>query len=228
MLDEILKALKNKYENLGFTEKAFGAVADFLLPTVTEESQIEGAINGVEPLLKGFQGDVDKRVADAIIKTKLEVKKDPKEQEKKPAKTSTKTGVAPETGEEKKDDEQVPAWAKLLIDQNMELKEEVLNMKAGKAAETRKQKLESILENAPESLKTTVLKDFGRMKFDTDEDFETYLTEKKTDCEAFSKELTEKGLGAITKPGGLPKPGEGGSAKEASKEEVAAVLNLLI
>jgi hypothetical protein len=34
-------------------------VADYLSKTVTEESQIETAISGVEGLLKAFQGDID-------------------------------------------------------------------------------------------------------------------------------------------------------------------------
>ena len=60
MKTKILSKLKTKYSNLGFGEKAFDGVADYLSKTVTEESQIEAAIAGVEPLLKAFQGDVDK------------------------------------------------------------------------------------------------------------------------------------------------------------------------
>lgn len=60
MKTKILSQLKTKYANLGFGEKAFDGVADYLSKTVTEESQIEAAIAGVEPLLKAFQGDVDK------------------------------------------------------------------------------------------------------------------------------------------------------------------------
>ena len=44
MKDKILTALKTKFQNLGFTEKAFGGVADYLSATVTEETQIETAI----------------------------------------------------------------------------------------------------------------------------------------------------------------------------------------
>ena len=55
MKTKILSKLKTKYSNLGFGEKAFDGVADYLSKTVTEESQIEAAIAGVEPLLKAFQ-----------------------------------------------------------------------------------------------------------------------------------------------------------------------------
>lgn len=223
MLEQILKALKDKFKDLGFTDKAFGAVAAFLATTVTEEGQIEEAISGVEPLLKGFQGDADKRVTDAILKAKLEAKKEEKP-EKKPQTKPPKVGEESEPEDKNSDD--TPEWAKLLIEQNKELNQKILNIESGKATENRKQKIESLLKDAPESFKATVLKDFGRMKFDTEEDFESYFSDKKTDFEAFSKELTEKGLGVIGNPGGGQNL-SGQPPKEASKDEVSAVLNIL-
>lgn len=59
MKEKILVALKTKYKTFGFSDKAFDGVADYLSKTVTEESQIETAIGGVEGLLKAFQGDID-------------------------------------------------------------------------------------------------------------------------------------------------------------------------
>ncbi|WP_106832257.1 hypothetical protein [Parabacteroides pacaensis] len=59
MKEKILVALKTKYKTFGFSDKAFDGVADYLSKTVTEESQIETAISGVEGLLKSFQGEVD-------------------------------------------------------------------------------------------------------------------------------------------------------------------------
>ena len=55
MKDLILKVLKTKYKNLGFSEKAFEGVADYLAKTVTDEANIETAIDGVEGILKIFQ-----------------------------------------------------------------------------------------------------------------------------------------------------------------------------
>ena len=52
MKGKILVALKTKYKTFGFGDKAFDGVADYLSKTVTEESQIETAISGVEGLLK--------------------------------------------------------------------------------------------------------------------------------------------------------------------------------
>ena len=52
-------ALKTKYKTFGFGDKAFDGVVDYLSKTVTDESQIETAIGGVEGLLKSFQLEVD-------------------------------------------------------------------------------------------------------------------------------------------------------------------------
>lgn len=60
MKAKILESLKTKYKNLGFSDKTFNGVADFLSKTVTEEASIETAISGVEELLKTFQGESDR------------------------------------------------------------------------------------------------------------------------------------------------------------------------
>jgi len=65
MKAKILQALKTKFKDLGFGEKAFEGVADYLATTVTDEANIETAISGVEPMLKSFQGEVDQRVTSA-------------------------------------------------------------------------------------------------------------------------------------------------------------------
>jgi len=60
MKSKILLALKTKYANKGFGDKAFDGVAEFLSKTVTDEAGIETAIAGVEVLLTGFQSEADK------------------------------------------------------------------------------------------------------------------------------------------------------------------------
>lgn len=101
MEEQILTALKTKYKNLGFGEKALSGVAAFLAQTVTEEDGIEPAVTGAELLLKAFQSDIDARVTSAVSKAKSEQKPEQAPPaEKKP---------------EKKDDE-VPTWAKGILD----------------------------------------------------------------------------------------------------------------
>lgn len=98
MKGKILNALKTKYSNLGFGDKAFDGVASYLSGSVTEESQIETAIAGVESLLKSFQGEADKvRGEKSNLQKELDELK--KKSETKPNETT-------------KDEE--PEWAKKL------------------------------------------------------------------------------------------------------------------
>ena len=53
--------MKTKYANLGFSAKALDGVASVLEKTITEENQIEDAVNGVEGLLRVFQADNDRQ-----------------------------------------------------------------------------------------------------------------------------------------------------------------------
>lgn len=128
MKGKILTQLKTKYANLGFGEKAFDGVADYLSKTVTEESQIETAISGVEPLLKAFQGDIDK------VRTELSTKTKELEELKKKS-------PEPEKKDPPKPDSDEPAWFKTFKEEQAKkleaLEKENQTFKAEKAKETR-------------------------------------------------------------------------------------------
>lgn len=64
MKEKIMTMLKTKYANLGFSTKALDGVASVLEKTVNDESQIETAVSGVEPLLKVFQAESDRARTD--------------------------------------------------------------------------------------------------------------------------------------------------------------------
>ena len=171
---KILQALKTKHKNKGFGDKAFDAVATFLDATVTEETEIDAAIEGVENLFTGFQGDADGRINAAIARTKAE--KDKEEKGKK--------GDGPEEGKTPKDDD-TPVWAKGLTETISTLKNEIAALKAGKTTDARKAELESKLANAIPAVKDKILKDFHRMKFETDDEFNAYLAETEEDLKGF-------------------------------------------
>lgn len=60
MKEKVLEKLKTEYDNLGFSEKAFDGVADYLSKTVTEDTDLDNAVGGVGGLLKVFQGETDR------------------------------------------------------------------------------------------------------------------------------------------------------------------------
>jgi len=194
MKEKILAQLKTKYKNLGLSDKVLEGIAAMLAVTTTEEVNIETATDGVKDLLTGFQADADKRVTDAVAKTT------------KPKKEGAES--TPPEPEKPKDD--MPEWAKTLLTQVAELKQ-------GKTVDTRKQTLEQKLKDANPVFKAKILKDFSRMQFKSDEDFNAYVEETATDAGEFAKD----NVGAF----GRPVMASGSSKAEPSKEELSAIVN---
>lgn len=128
MKEKILSALKTKYSNLGFGDKAFDGVAEFLSKTITKEEEVETGIAGVEMLLKAFQGDIDK------VRTELSTKTKELEDLKK------KNPEPPKTEPPKPADDE-PAWFKAWKEEQSKkleaLEKENQISKAEKAKEAR-------------------------------------------------------------------------------------------
>lgn len=208
MNEKLLAALIAKYKNFGFSPEAIATVTAYLATSITEESQIETAIGGVEPLLKGFQSEIDKRVTTAVNKAK-----EPKEEPAKPVDTPP---VIPPAD--------TPEWAKGLIEANKTMLAEINNLKAGKTTETRKQQLETALAGSNDAFKNTTLKAFGRMQFATDEEFSTYLDEVKTDSETFTQGLADTSLSQ----NGTPRQPAGGTTAKPTQTQIDATLDAIM
>lgn len=112
MKTKILQQLKQRYSNLGVSEKAFDGVADFLSKTITEEERIAESVAGAESFLKAYQSDVDKeRTSASTLRKELEALK--KEAQPKPTdpKPNDNQGNEP-TEREKKMMQQLEAQQK--------------------------------------------------------------------------------------------------------------------
>lgn len=116
MLEKIKQALKTKYSTLGLGEKAFDGVAEFLVKTVTEDAQVDAAIEGMSGLLTVFQSEADRRVT-TLQQEKIELENKLK---------NVKPESTPPTTEGGESDPTEPAWAKSLREQN----EAILNRQA--------------------------------------------------------------------------------------------------
>lgn len=90
MKTKILEALKNKYKNLGFSDKVFEGVANSIQTFVKEEAEIVTYVDGAESMLKAFQSSADQlRQEKALLeKENSELKalkdKEPKEPKEQP------------------------------------------------------------------------------------------------------------------------------------------------
>ena len=208
MKEQILKALKTKYKNLGFGEKAFEGVAEYLAKTVTEEANIETAIDGVEGMLKVFQSEADKlRGENVSLKSQLEAAK----------KTETKTEAPDTKGDDDKGKggDETPKWAK-------ELFEEVRALKADKVTGSRKSQLDDKLKDVPEALKKLITANLDLSQFENDAKFSEYLDGVSTQVEELTKQMKIDGVLG----NGKSQKGIGGNVgdKPATKEELDVVM----
>jgi hypothetical protein len=196
MKKEILEALKAKF--VGVSEAILNRIADKLAKTVIKQEDVATAIEGVtfQQVLESY-GDSRATEAQQTAVTNYEKKhglKDGKKVEE------PKPTEQPKPNEETKHGkEDMPAWAKALIDSNKTLSDKLSAMEGEKIATSRKSSLEAILKNAPEKIRQRYEKDFVRMTFKDDEDFNRWIGEITPDVEAITNEYQAKG-GVVTRP----------------------------
>jgi len=176
-----MTALKTKFKNLGFDDKAFDGVAEYLAITVTEDTQIDNGIAGVEPMLKAIQSTIDKRVTDAVAKAKAEAAKLP-EPPSPPAPPPTKPG------------DDMPVWAKGIMERldsfEKRNKQESLSSKV-KAKLAEKKVPESFLH--------------GRsLSVESEADIDNVVAQVETDYTNFRQDLVNSGviISTPSEPGG--------------------------
>ncbi len=216
MRKEILEALKAKFT--GVSDTILDRVAKKLADTVTNAEEVAAAVEGVtfQQVLESYG---DSRATDAQktavanyekkhnLKNGVKLEENgggekPQPQETKPKENEEQTKVA---------EEKTPAWAQVLIDDNKKLKEQIAAMQGEKTASTRRAALAKVLEGAPDKIKARFEKDFDRLNFKDDEDFNAWLGETTTDVKDLTSEFQSKG-GVVSQPKGGNKGGNGNNA----------------
>lgn len=196
MKKEILETLKTKYNGVGDT--ILSRIAEKLAKTVTTQEEVATAVEGVtfQQVLENY-GDSRATEAQQTAVSNYEkkhglkdgVKKEngvgnepPKPEEKKPEDKGKKEGSSDE----------VPAWAQTLINTNLALEKRLANIEVEKTVNTRKSTLLGILKDAPDKIKQRYEKDFTRMNFADEEDFNTWIGEITPDIEELKTEFSTK------------------------------------
>lgn len=158
---------------------------------------------------KGYRQDVDKEVSESNKTLEANIRK----------KFNIKDDIKTEPGgdDEKKDD--IAAIVKAAVDAALApMKETIDGFKAKEVGKTRLQALEDALKECKdENFKTQTLKDFGRMSFASDDDFNEYLSGKTADVKTANQRVADDAL----RGGGAPlfsqKEAETGVSKGVSE-----------
>lgn len=217
----ILDALKKKFE--GVDEKVLNRIARKAAQTVKSEDEATQFVEDYT-IQQVIDSNSDSRVTEALASYEKKhglkdgkpangdgntedpegEEKDPDKKDQKDEKDPDKDGKGKE-GKESKDD--MPSWAKALIDGQTRLNERLDGIEKGKQADARKSKFLEAIKDAPEKFRERAEKKFARYTFKNDEDFEEYLEELAEEVEEVS--TTEETKSAIVTP---PKGGNKGGS----------------
>jgi len=209
MKDKIKARLKAKFSGVNLSQKRMDAVADKLAKRLTDESE-ESEIDEALDDLNEIYAFSDIAKSDDRVRT--EAKK--------------KTQDPPKKEDENEEDpkDEVPLWAKGLLKANEELNAKLATLESGKTLESRKSILEKKLENASEKVKSSYLKQFERMNFTDDEDFNSYVADVETESKELTQEISNNGLKGF----GKPNVAGGKVDKLASDDEAKSVLDKIM
>ena len=218
----ILDALRKKFE--GVDEKVLNRIARNAAKTVKSEdeatqfvedytiqqvidsysdSRVTESISSYEKkhgLKDGKPVDADGDTDDADKDKKDDTDKDQKDDK------DDKDGKGKGKKDNKEGDD-MPSWARALIDGQKRLNERLDGIEKGKQADVRKSKFLEAIKDAPEKFRERAEKKFARYTFKDDEDFEAYLEELAEEVEEVS--ATEETKGAVVNP---PKGGNKGGS----------------
>lgn len=222
----ILDALKKKFE--GVDEKVLNRIARNAAKTVKSEDEATQFVEDytIQQVIDSYS---DSRVTESISSyekkhglkdgkpattdddpDEVEGNKDPDKDKKGKKEDDDPDEDGKGKGKKgNKEGDDMPSWARALIDGQTRLNERLDGIEKGKAADARKSKFMEVIKDAPEKFRERAEKKFARYTFKDDEDFEEYLEDLAEEVEELS--TTEQTKGGIVTP---PKGGNKGGGKE--------------
>lgn len=209
MKKQILDSLKAKFS--GVSEAILNRIADKLAKTVTTVEDVTTAVEGVtfQQVLESY-GDSRATEAQQSAVTNYEKKHGLKDGKK----IETGGGGTPnpdEKGGNGGGNEDLASQIAAAVNAALKpLNDKLAAMEGEKTANSRKSALDKILDGAPETIRQRYEKDFGRMNFKDDEDFNGWIGEIKPDIDNIKNEFETKG-GKVSRPRGGAAGGSGGS-----------------
>lgn len=220
MKREILEALKAKFT--GVSEAILNRIADKLAKTVTTAEQVKAAVDAYtwQQLIEGY-GDSRATEAQQTAVHNYETKyglKDGAKIDGGAGSGGQAGGGTTETNPPAGGAEEVPAWAKALIDGNKALNDRLDKMDGERTTATRRQQLSEIIGKLPEDLR----KGYSRISVESlsDEDFNKMLGEVTTEVDGLVKSNQQRGA-VFGRPS--IQGGSGNQGGELSKEQQDAI-----
>lgn len=222
--------LKPRVKSLGFNKKELMGVAASIADNLTADdeasdedvnAEIDKAIDAVIPILALAQTQAS-RLMDSYKKKHESGEDDDDDEGDDVNQNHKKNQKHPKPTE--KDDAQngLMEQLKTLTGLVTKMQEEIVSFKGEKVADLRKQKLETLLKDTG-VFGTRTMKNFAKMSFSNDEEFDEYYSDVESDLRDYNQERANAGLSSL---GSLP--GAKGTPKKEepfSDDEIAALAN---
>lgn len=206
---QVLVILKPKSKALGFSrEELEGIAADVANNLELDEeasdedvnAEIEKQVNAVLPYLK-----IAQKTAQRTIQSFKDSKGLDDDEVDDPDDDPAGNKKSIRKQKKEKEEEQVPAWAQALITQNKALQNEILGLKSERENDGRRSKLKALLKDKG-TFGKTVLKNFDKMKFENESEFDDFYDGVVEDLAAIDQERANEGLGKLGAPAAQRKP----------------------
>lgn len=186
-MEKILQALKTKYAHLGLKESVLKVIATRLAPTVKDDTEIENAVKSVEEEVKLLQSVADEGRTN-LSKAEEVRKKLEKELEEARAKSNPNPPTLPT---EPKPDE-MPAWAKSLVEAVTNQGKAIQAFQAEKQQQTAKERFLNQLK--AQGVSEPFYKHHLGRTFKDDAEMDAFVSELKADEQAFLQTQANTGL----------------------------------
>lgn len=204
----VFNVLKLKSKALGFNKDELEGIAadvanNFELDEEASDedvnAEIEKQIDAVLPFLKIAQKSAQRTIQN--FKDSQDLDDDEVDDDDDDLAGNKK----PIRKQKKEKEEQVPGWAQALITQNKALQTEILGLKSERENDGRRSKLKALLKDKG-TFGKTVLKNFDKMKFENESEFDDFFDGIVEDLAAIDQERANEGLGKLGAPAAQRKP----------------------
>lgn len=205
MFEKILAGLKTKFP--GVDSKILERIAKKKAETTTTEDEVKTVVDGVT-FQSIIESEGDRRANEAQSSAVSNYEKKYKLKDGKHIEPPQQKPPQPTTPPAGGEDSEVLKMLKQIQQDNQQLRAEINGMKTKELGNQRKDKFSALFEGASDKLKERYMRNYDRLTFKDDDDFNGWLDQQKPFIESDIKE--EKAQGAKTTPpvGGKRKPGE--------------------
>ena len=193
MFEKILQKLKQQRgQTSNVSDRSLEDLAESLALVITTDEVLEKA--DFTDAITSLDGNINHYTADAVKKAQQSAQEaaEKKKKEDEDAAKKKKT-------ETEQTSDEMPAWAKTLMEQNEKLTNNFETLRTEKATSTRRDQLKKSFvdkdgNELPEFYTKPILEAFDNTKFEDDTAFDNYLNSIKTNNESFTQHVAENGI----------------------------------